>query len=486
MANGVDVNIGADTRDFARAVKSGMIDPVEDAQGELDKYAEAGKSAGDQLEGTFRDQQRQTVELKDDIGRLNETIREKSRGAYQSAGESSKTFTRESSEGFDEIKDSARSNAIEVGASFTGGFDQAIGGLQGFVAEFLAGFGPAGIIAGVGAAALLGTISQAMTDGQEAADNQKQAVADLANEYLDAGHDGKISFDSVAQSIRAMATSTDGKDVIITLQKAFDAAKLAGTDYEGVVRAIASGSPAEIARVRAQVEQLASAHLKTTHEVDAYGNASRAAVGTNLDAVGANKALTRALDQAGKQATEAGRAERLAARAGLTDIALKADLLGQLQDGYDETAGSVDDYLDKEKKTLKVKDYIEAVEARRKELIRYKDELATSGLDAKAKKYIEGQGADAAAAMLAGYSKASPAQKAKLNEIWSTAGDQNADTYEAALGKNLAKIKPKAPPIPRPVVPAPDTSALERFFATRQPRIQIGVDLVDRTGKRIG
>jgi hypothetical protein len=91
-----------------------------------------------------------------DIDKLNQTIREGSRGAYRDAGESARGFQRETSEGFDEIKESARSNAIEVGASFTGGFDQAAGGLQGFVAEFLAGFGPGGVIAGVGAAALIG------------------------------------------------------------------------------------------------------------------------------------------------------------------------------------------------------------------------------------------------------------------------------------------------------------------------------------------
>lgn len=483
MADGVSVNIAADTRDFDRAVRSGMVEPVTDAQGALDDYTTAADRSGDKLTGTFKDQQRSTEDLKRDIDTLNRTISEGSAPAYKRAQQAGEEFTHKSTEGMNEVKDSARSNAIEVGASFTGGFDQALGGLQGFAAEFLAGFGPGGLVAGIALAAGIGLVTQAIDGATQSTEAQQQAVADLAGEYLDAGRSGRRSFDAVSESIKAMATAKP-EDVIITLQSAFEKAKAAGTDYERVVQAIASGSPSEIRRVRDEVVGLESAHLRSAHAVDRYGNVSRGVVATNLEQVSANKALVDALDKAGSQATDAGRAEKLAARAGLSDLALKGQLLGQLQDGYDEAAGSVDDYLNKEKTTLKVGPYIEAMEKRRKALIKYKDELAEADLSPAAKKFLEGQGAAAAAAMMTGYQTASPKQKAQLNEIWSTAGDESADTYGSALGKKLQGIKPKPPAIATPKVPAPDTTLIDRYLAT--PAIKrIVIEGVTRSGTRL-
>jgi hypothetical protein len=480
MANGVDVNIGADTRDFERSVKSGMQAPVEDAQKALDQYVDAASAGGEDLTHTFTAQQRSTTELKQDIDELNRTIREGSAPAYRKAGDSVDEFKHRSTEGFDEIKESARSNAIEVGASFTGGMDQAVGGLQGFLAEFLAGFGPGGVIAGVGIAALLGVISQGMADGQQAAEAQKAAVADLSNEYLDAGRTGRRTFENITGAIKSMATS-DGSDVIITLQQAFEKAQRAGGDYQAIVQAIASGSPTEIARARAAVDSLGSAHLRV---LEATGRSARGAAQANRTQYNANQDLSAALAKAEQQATDAGRAEKLAARAGLSDLSLKNDLLNQLQSGYDDTAGSADEYLNKEKTVLKVGPYIEAMEKRRHALIKYKNELAEADLDPAAKKFLESQGADAAAAMMAGYSKASPKQKAQLNEIWSTAGDTSADSYGAALGKKIQTIKPHAPKIPQSIVPPPDTSALDAFI--RAPAIKrIVLEGVTRNGTRV-
>lgn len=481
MSAGVDVNIGADTRDFASAVKSGMVEPVQDAQGALDKYVDAAGDGGEQLTRTFKTQQQQTTELRSDIDRLNDTISNGTRRSTQTAGAANQRFSRESSEGFDEIRDSAKSNAIEVGASFTGGFDQAAGGLQGFLAEFLAGFGPAGVVAGIAAAAGIGLITAQVDEGTEAAETQKAAIQALGQEYIEAGKSGSKSFDSVSQAISDMATSTDGKDVIITLQKAWEASKDAGADYQSVVEAIANQSPAQIARAQQAVAQLAQKNVELSQKGVQAGNGQYAG---SIKAVEGARKLDAALESAKTQAEQAARAQKLAAAAGISDLKLKQDLLGQLEQGYDETASSTDDYLDKEKKTLDVAKYIKAMNARRDALIKYKETLAKLDLSPEAVKFIESQGADAAAAMVAGYQKASPKQQAKLNEIWSTAGDDNATTYDAALGKKLATIKPKAVKIPQSVVPAPDDSKLQAYLRT--PRVaKVVVDFYARNGQRI-
>lgn len=480
MAGGVDVNIGADTRDFERSVKAGMQEPVEDAQKALDDYVAAGNDAGDALTKTFTDQQRQTTELKQDIDQLNRSIRDGSSTTRRSQVSDVDEFRRRSSEGFDEIKDSARSNAIEVGASFTGGFDQAVGGLQGFVAEFLAGFGPAGIIAGVGAAALLGTITSAIDAGQQAAEAQKQAVRDLAGEYIDAGTKGKRSFDSTTDAIKAMATS-DGSDVIITLQKAWDLAHQSGADYQDVVEAIASGSVSQIDQARAAVDRLDSAHASLAHTTTDYAGRI---VSSNVSQIKSNVDLQEALKQAEQQAKAAGRAQELAAKAGLSDLQLKKDLIGQLESAYDDAASGVDQYIKGEHKVLDVKDYLAAMKKREESLERYHDALAKADLSPAAIKFLESQGADTAAAMLRGYEKASPAQKAKLGQIWTTAGTENATNYQDAIGAKLNGKTFAAPKIERPTVPLADTSAIEAQLA-KQLHVRVVVDTYTRDGKRV-
>jgi hypothetical protein len=480
MASGFDVNIGADTREYDSAVRKGMIEPVGDAQKALDDLTAGGESSGAELTRTFERQQRATTELKSDIDRLNDTIRTGYRGATRSATTDVQTFERASTEGFDEIKDSARSNAIEVGASFTGGFDQAVGGLQGFLAEFLAGFGPGGVIAGVGIAALLGIITQKITEGTESAEAQKQAVSDLASEYIEAGGVGRRSFDDVKAAIERMATAKPD-EVVLTLQRAWTLAKQSGLDYDEVVQAIASGSPTQLDAARRSLGRIAGQHLENARQAAAEGRGNAQAAAQTIDATGKVDA---ALKSAADTAREAARAQRLAARAGLSDFALKAGELQQLEGAFDDAAGSIDDFLNKEKDTLNVKKYIASVDDRIDALERLHDAYAKGDLSAEAVKFLEGQGADAAAAALRGYEKATPAQQRRLNAIWTTAGSENATTYEDAIGKKLDGIKFPPPAVEKPVIPEPDTSRIDRYLLNPQ-RVKVMLEVYDRKGTRV-
>lgn len=479
MVSGINVGIGADTRDYDNAVRKGMIEPVVDAQKALDDYVSAGDDAGQTLTRSFDAQQRSTTALKGDIDKLNDTISTGFRGSTRNAVDDVDHLRKRSEEGFGEIKDSARSNAIEVGASFTGGFDQALGGLQGFVAEFLAGFGPAGVIAGVGAAALLGTITAAIQGGQEAAEAQQQAIADLATEYIEAGGSGKRSFDSVKTSIESMATSKP-EDVIITLQKAWNAAKTAGGDYSQVVQAIATGDPAQIGRAQRAVDELGEAHKRTT--TSALG--IRASIPVNARAAAAVDELSGALGKAESQADAAAKAQKLAAEAGLSQFSLKAGVLQQLEQAYDDTAGAIDDYRKGERKSFDVDDYLKANKKREKSLEELQEAYTKTQLSPAAIKFLESQGADTAAAALRGYQKASPAQQTQLEHIWTTAGNDNATTYQDAMGKQLSSKPIGAPKIETPKVPAPDTSALDTYLRNPQ-RVRVMLEVYDRKGKRV-
>lgn len=479
MADGITFGIGADTRAFAQGVQKGLIEPLEDTDSTLKELAKTGDGTTKDLEDQFRDQQRATVDYGRDYKEMSEQIQRSSRATTRAVAADSREMTVETREGFNEIRESARSNAVALGASFTGGFDQAAGGLQGFLAEFLAGFGPGGIVAGVGLAALLGVITSKMQEGTESAEAQKQAVADLAKEYIDAGGKGRRSFESVATTIEDMATSKPG-EVIITLQDAWDKAKLAGADYADIVAAIASGSPAQIAKQQDAVERLRRVHDETATAARndgtaTYGNAIRGAKAANE--------LAEALGTAKKQADLAAVAQQRAAETGLSDLQLKADLVEQLEGAYDDAATGAD-HFNKKTGEFEVTAFLKDMKKVRHELKEYKKDLAESDLSPESKKFIESQGAEQAAAMLRGYKKATPQQQAELEEIWSTSGVKSSDSYEDALGKNLKNIKAKAPKIDTPVVPAPNSAALDRYLA--QPAVKrVLVDLYTRNGVRV-
>jgi hypothetical protein len=480
MAGGVDVNIAADTREFDRAVRSGMVDPVEDAQKALDDFAAAGDEAGSSLAGTFRTQQQQTGELRRDIDELNRSIRDGSSSTKRVQVANVDEFRHRSTEAFDEAKDSARQNAIETAASFNGSFDSIAGGLQGLTSEFAVGFGPAGIIAGLVLASGIGLITSQIDSGTEAAQAQQQAVADLASQWIEAGKAGSSSADDIKARIEAMATS-DGSDVVVTLQKAWELSKSAGADYQQVVEAIASASPRQIAAAQAAVDRLRIAHDEAASAArndgtDSYSSAIHSAVGANK--------LADTLDVVEKQAKQAARAQELAAKAGLSDLALKQGLLKQVESAYDDAAGGVDSYIKGEHKVLDVKAYLSAMDKRTHSLEQYHDAMAQANLSPAAVKFLESQGADTAAAMLRGYEKASPAQQKRLQSIWTTAGNDNADNYQDAINAKLKGKKFDPPKIGVPVVPAPNDSALTSYL--RQPAVKrIVIEGVTRSGTRL-
>jgi hypothetical protein len=323
-------------------------------------------------------------------------------------------------------------------------------------------------------------ITSQIDQGTEAAEAQKQAVADLASEYIEAGKSGTRSFDDVKSSIEAMATSTDGSDVMITLQKAWELAGKAGGDYQDVVAAIASGSPTEIEAARRKLAELTVEHQAGERAARSYGGSAAQAAAKTAMAAGQ---LDTKLAEAEKQAKEAGRAQELAAKAGLSELQLKTDLIGQLGDAYDDAAGSTE-YFNKKTGDFDFSGYIKNVRKVRAELAKYKDDLAQSDLSAESKKFLESQGAQSAAAMLDGYKKASPAQKAELNEIWSTAGNESATNYQDAIGKKLDSKLIKAPAIEEPVVPLANTRAIDAQLS--QPRyMKVYVDAYLRNGQRV-
>jgi len=100
----------------------------------------------------------------------------------------------------------------------------------------------------------------------------------------------------------------------------------------------------------------------------------------------------------------------------------------------------------------------------------YQKTLSESKLTPEARSFIEAQGAEQAAALMAGYKHATPAQRRELEGIWTISGRKAAGSYGEALGKDLRDKTIKGPRIARPFVPAPDMTALNRALNTLDNR----------------
>jgi hypothetical protein len=126
--------------------------------------------------------------------------------------------------------------------------------------------------------------------------------------------------------------------------------------------------------------------------------------------------------------------------------------------------------------------YIKAMQAREKALRSYQKTLAEAELTPEARKFLESQGQDSAAAFLAGYKRATPKQRAELERIWTEAGKQDSGSYTTALTDSFSSGT-----VPGPAVsPQLDTSDLDnqlKQYATKT--LNVTVQLRDPLGRKI-
>lgn len=505
MAKGVSLGIFSDTRDFERGIRSGVIDPLGDAQAAVDDLADARPPAiGDELardvsqgvssaqgdlgklDGDLKgiaapaqvgdelatDVQHGVTAARSDLERLEDKMREYRKTAHTSTAAAGKDISasvkegaHDASEGVGEMKETVKGGAKEIAGSFDGTISGVAGGVQGVLSEIGAGFGPIGLVVSTGLGLALGGVMSQLEHTQELSDAAKERVAALASEFLEAGTNGRRGIGDAAQAIKDLATQTDGSQ--LNLSDLWKEAKAAGLDYSELVTAIASGNAADMDKVRAKVRALGDQHYRAGEQARISGVRQDDAASKGFDAT---LKLEGQLKDTATEAKRAAEAQRLAARAGLTDFSLKGTLIEQLAGGFSDAAGEVDSYIDKETGLFDTGKYIRAMHVRAQALEDYQQTLAESKLTPEARSFIESQGAEQAAALMAGYKRATPAQRLELQGIWTTSGRKAAQSYGEALGSDLRDRTVKGPKIARPFVPAPDLTAVQRALNTLDNR----------------
>ena len=141
---------------------------LEDVADDLEDLGTAGKSIDDKVGDAFR------------------SVAKDAKTAGKSIGDDVKRGTDKAGEGFDEMKSEAAGTARESAASF-GSIEDSADVLQEVLANAFAGFGPAGMAAGILAAAGVGLVISNLTDQAEKTNEAKEKMLSLAQVIRDNG-----------------------------------------------------------------------------------------------------------------------------------------------------------------------------------------------------------------------------------------------------------------------------------------------------------
>lgn len=161
--------LGKSTDDIARDLKNAGDDrPFDEIRRDVEKADDALDDMGDEADDTRRALDK-VSDAGDDIGdKVN-------RG------------TDKAKAGLEDFKSESQQTARESAASFDGSAQSIGDAFQEVAANAFSGFGPAGLLAGVAAAAGIGTVIAAFEGINEQNELSKERVADWANAFIDAG-----------------------------------------------------------------------------------------------------------------------------------------------------------------------------------------------------------------------------------------------------------------------------------------------------------
>lgn len=454
LANERDLVRGADNSADALAKVSDALDDVaRDSQRSAGKmeseYKDAARgveSSNDRLERSFKD--------------LADAGREPARKIGDDLDAGTKQGTTAASHHVEEFSSEAKANISETFSSFRGDaedFAQVIQDTLGGLAGGLEGI-PA-IAAVAAGAAGIGLVLGAIEQGQQQSEAWKQDVADLTAQFIDAGRRGPDAIDAMVDKLKELAANTD--DAGVNLSKLDDLTRRSKGSYEDVAQAYAGNTTALRALVRQgdeHIRQLTEQSART----NANDDAQRRAYGGLIDQIQAQSELNDYLEQAAEKADAAAKNQRLYVESGAAGMAAKAQQIRDIDQAYDDAAGAVEDYVDQETGVFDTQKYIDAMTAKAQALDQFKSNMqkAALTLSPDAVQFLQTQGTDAAAQLVAAYLKSTGDQQQQLNSVWSTAGKTSADSYTGSLRSNL----PATVPGPKVVIDDVDTSSIPRMI----------------------
>lgn len=236
MAKGIDISIAADTRSAMSAINRGLIDPLEDVSELLETVGDDGKDATDDLEKGMRDAQRRTDDAADEVRKLRDELNKAGRQG-KNTGDDIRDGFRRAEDGAEEFKDEANSTAREAAASFDGSAESIADAFQEIAANAFAGFGPAGAVAGLAAAAGIGLAIAGFESVHEAEEKAAELASEWADRFVESGQ--RVAT-AAQQSAAVIDISTDSEKY----KEATENAELWGTTVSDAMLAMAGNAGA--------------------------------------------------------------------------------------------------------------------------------------------------------------------------------------------------------------------------------------------------
>lgn len=470
MAKDISVGIVSETKPFQKGIKDGIIEPLEGAVESIEELGNSGEDTGDQLTDAMKDAQKKTELLGDEYTDLRKKIDQIGKQGSDS-WKKVKDGSKDAEEGMQDFKSEANQTAKETAASFDGSAESIVDMFQETAANALAGFGPAGAVAGLALAAGIGFATQAFQQSQEDAQKLKEKVSALTEELLTT--DG-VSLEYVTEQLHTMATATeDGDKKLKDLKKT---SEKAGVPFDIMAEAVAGNQDAIDALLPGLKEQ-----KKAQDDIVAAQDSWNTTASTASSKSSEYNSAIKELEASQAALTGATDAATLAEQAGYDTYRAKAGLVDNLNTAYDDAVGAVGNFVNAESGVLDVEAYLSSIEARQEALRQYQERVASAGLTPEQLTALNDMGTDAAAQFMAGYESASPEQQKRMKGVL----DEAAKTSSGSASEIIAKTIPKTVETTAKVSVDPGTSNSDLDKITKDRTVKVVIDWRDKYGKPV-
>jgi len=430
--------VGDAYQDGARAAErsaSQIGDAYSDAarDGERASERSAGR-IGDAYVDAGRDGERSAERLERAFQEASDATARSSRQGGDELGANVRRGTDEASEGLGEFRDEAAGTARESAASFDGSAASIGDAFQEVAANAFAGFGPAGMLAGIAAAAGIGIVFAQMEKGKEETEAFEQKVADLGGELIETGGVGRTSLGYVVDKLRELATSTEeGVDNLADLRSEVSEA---GGDFRDIASAYA-GSTDELDKLVQKNQEYLD---KLEEESQATDQSVTGAYEAAIKKAAAQQGIVDKLEQAQEAARLAAEQEAAWLAAGGPEMEAKAqtaeDYSSAVQDAYADAGSAIDDYVtdgvfNLQKYTEESQKQADAVAAYQLNMVTLSQTLSDEALA-----YIASLGPEAAP-LIDAFVKAPLDQQQATAAVWSKLGQTSTDAFGTKVQNNL-------------------------------------------------
>jgi hypothetical protein len=543
MANGINLSIGANTKEVQSAITTGMVEPLENALTVLKELAESGDTSGDALTEAMQKVRAATQDATQAqkalaVEQAKQAVSGGTAGTASDSGSSGAMVfdgVAESSEkAGDAVKESGEK--IEEGSKVGEAALMNLGFSAGTAGELFDG--PSGLLSSVGTfAAFLGpalgpelaipitvlgvalsAVSGFFQQDTESAQQLQSTIQSLTKTFIDNGDAGKLSTKETNDALEQLA-ETSGKTGS-ELSDMRENAETSNVSFKGLADAIGSSNVPVLEEYRKHLEDSTAAIQKNATVVHTaqgeeyeYTSAQQKHLDSNkalLDSINdqitaqgkaknSQEAYTAAAEKASAQDKSIAAANTLAVK---TDAATRAaaaqrihdsenmakaatqSYASSVQDAYAKAGSDIDDYVKNGKFDLDA--YQKDLEKNADAIASYQSNiqkaivlLAKGGHD-QAIDYLEKLGPDAAP-LIAAFIKAPAKQQASLEQEWDTLGSAAGSSFASSTQRqvNAADI------IAKIKLEADESAVQASIQRIQRQTVTIGVNMVPLgTGSR--